>query len=122
MVRAMRDTPIDAPAPESLQSMLRMAAQLEELADSQAPHRKAAARAILPPAKASNQTLEVAAAKVAVKPSPVVWKAASPPLPALLPFIVLLSVLIVLPALLLVFHVFRRAIQDAKHRGARPAG
>ncbi len=101
-----------------------MAAQLEALADSQAPHRMAAARAILPPAKAANHTIEVAAGtKVAVKtlpatPSPAVWQAASPQLDALLPFVLLLVVLVVVPALLLVLRVVRRAMQGVDLRGA----
>ena len=124
MVRAIRDAPAVAPAPESLQGMLRMAAQLEALADSQAPHRMAAARAILPPVKAANRTKEViTGTKVGVKtlpatPSPAIWQAASPQLGALLPFFLLLVVLVVVPALLLVLRVVRRAMQGADLRGA----
>ena len=124
MVRAIRDAPAVAPAPESLQGMLRMAAQLEALADSQAPHRMAAARAIIPPAKAANHTLEVVAGtKVAVKTlpatrSPAASQAASPQLDALLPFVLLLVVLVVVPALLLVLRVVRRAVQGMDLRGA----
>ena len=122
MVRAIRDAPAVAPAPESLQGMLRMAAQLEALADSQAPHRMAAARAILPPVKAANHTVKVATgAKVAVKtPSTAVWQAASPQLAALLPFVVLLVVLVMVP-LLLVLRVVRRAMQSEDLRGASAA-
>ena len=123
MVRAMRAAPVVAPAPESLQGMLRLAAQLEALADSQAPHRKAATRAILPPATAANHTIEVAAsAKVAVRTLPgsqAVWQATSPPLVALLPFVVLLVVLVVVPAFLLVLQVARLATQSAA--GETPA-
>ena len=124
MVRAIREAPAVAPAPESLQGMLRMAAQLEALADSQAPHRMAAARAILPPVKAANHTIEVVAGtKVAVKtlpatPSPAVWQAASSQLDALLPFVLLLAVLVVVPALLLVLRVVRRTMQGVDLRGA----
>jgi len=126
MVRAIRDAPAVAPAPESLQGMLRMAAQLEALADSQAPHRMAAARAILPPVKAANRTKEViTGTKVVVKtlpatPSPATWQAASPQLGALLPFFLLLVVLVVVPALLLVLRVVRRAMQGADLRAATP--
>ena len=124
MVRAIREPPAVAPAPESLQGMLRMAAQLEALADSQAPHRMAAARAILPPVKAANRTKEViTGTKVVVKtlpatPSPATWQAASPQLGALLPFFLLLVVLVVVPALLLVLRVVRRAMQGADLRAA----
>ena len=124
MVRAIRDAPAVAPAPESLQGMLRMAAQLEALADSQAPHRMAAARAILPPVKAANRTKEViTGTKVVVKtlpatPSPATWQAASPQLGVLLPFFLLLVVLVVVPALLLVLRVVRRAMQGADLRAA----
>ena len=124
MVRAIREAPAVAPAPESLQGMLRMAAQLEALADSQAPHRMAAARAILPPVKAANHTIEVVAGtKVAVKtlpatPSPAVWQAASSQLHTLLPFVLLLAVLVVVPALLLVLRVVRRTMQGVDLRGA----
>ena len=126
MVRAIREPPAVAPAPESLQGMLRMAAQLEALADSQAPHRMAAARAILPPVKAANRTKEViTGTKLVVKtlpatPSPATWQAASPQLGALLPFFLLLVVLVVVPALLLVLRVVRRAMQGADLRAATP--
>ena len=126
MVRAIREPPAVAPAPESLQGMLRMAAQLEALADSQAPHRMAAARPILPPVKAANRTKEViTGTKVVVKtlpatPSPATWQAASPQLGGLLPFFLLLVVLVVVPALLLVLRVVRRAMQGADLRAATP--
>ena len=58
MVRAMAGQPAVDP-PQSLHSMLRLAAQLEELADAPAQHRGAAAKAILPPAPAANHSLQL---------------------------------------------------------------
>ena len=57
MVRANPLADAIEPAPESLQGLLRLAAQLESLADSPALNRAAAARSVLPPAPDANYSL-----------------------------------------------------------------
>lgn len=100
MVRA--NPPADAidPAPESLQGLLRLAAQLESLADSPELNRRAAARAVLPPAPDANYSLvesapppKLATATALKQPSSLTSDVL--PLATLLPFALLVVLLLV---------------------------
>ena len=76
--------------PQSLHSMLRLAAQLEELADAPAQHRGAAAKAILPPAPAANHSLQLEeSVPMKVPPLDSFWQAASPWLPLVITIVVI---------------------------------
>ena len=118
---AVDPAPAPYPAPESVQGLLRLAAQLEALADAPAQTRRGpAARAILPPAPKANYTLsgvevDGVPAKVpfATLPAPL-WQAAAP-------VFVLLPVLLLACVVVLWLAQRQRAPSPHVDRDPRPA-